>query len=231
MFEVTPTQRQFSACSDKLVAAYVEMEAQAIGTQLQRALRQTDWLKRGTPREVRPRCSPPSLLSLVASRPPLPAAPPHLHAPLLTTRAPRPLRCSPQVTPLVEGLMASLRSMQSLASQVFAGGEPSRSLLPQGPFPASTATATLSQGGRGGRATGGMSAAGGAAGAGAAGAIHKDMQRLFARKISFAAAVELSGGGKARASLSPPAPSPGLDLFLLLPRLTPSVPPCPAAAP
>ena len=127
--------------------------------------------------------------------------------------------------------MASLRSMQSLASQVFAGGEPSRSLLPQGPFPASTATATLSQGGRGGRATGGMSAAGGAAGAGAAGAIHKDMQRLFARKISFAA-VELSGGGKARASLSPPAPSPGLDLFLLLPRLTPSVPPYrPAAAP
>ena len=129
--------------------------------------------------------------------------------------------------------MASLRSMQSLASQVFAGGEPSRSLLPQGPFPASTATATLSQGGRGGRATGGMSAAGGAAGAGAAGAIHKDMQRLFARKISFALALELklSGGGKARASLSPPAPSPGLDLFLLLPRLTPSVPPCPAAAP
>ena len=127
--------------------------------------------------------------------------------------------------------MASLRSMQSLASQVFAGGEPSRSLLPQGPFPASTATATLSQGGRGGRATGGMSAAGGAAGAGAAGAIHKDMQRLFARKISFAVVVELSGGGKARASLSPPAPSPGLDLFLLLPRLTPSVPPCPAAAP
>jgi len=80
MFEVTPTQRQFSACSDKLVAAYVEMEAQAIGTQLQRALRQTDWLKRGTPREVRPRCSPPPF-SLSSRHAPLSLQPPRICTP------------------------------------------------------------------------------------------------------------------------------------------------------
>ncbi|KAL1495802.1 hypothetical protein AB1Y20_016663 [Prymnesium parvum] len=74
-----------------------------------------------------------------------------------------------EVTSLVGAIIGELRATQLLASQIL-HGEALRSLLPQGPFPpTSGATQILQQ-----RAKLGGSVA-----------IHKDLQRMFARKISF----------------------------------------------
>lgn len=82
---------------------------------------------------------------------------------LLTNPPPR------EVDPLVEQLLVRLRSLQSLSAQVFPG-EAQRTMLPQGPFPVSSAAA-LQLGGAGSR--------------GGSSEIHKGMQRMFARQISL----------------------------------------------
>ena len=80
----------------------------------------------------------------------------------LTNPAPR------EVDPFVDQLLARLRSLQSVAAQVFPGEAP-RTMLPQGPFPATSAAAWGGAGSRGGGSS----------------EIQKGMQRLFARQISL----------------------------------------------
>jgi len=96
------------------------------------------------------------------------------------------MHCSPpqQVTTLVERTMVELRAMQTLATQVLPG-DPIRSLLPQGPFPAASSTIQLLQQRSQQTATSST-------------AIQKDLQRMFARKISFSTdALGAAAGGKA----------------------------------
>ena len=98
------------------------------------------------------------------------------------------LHCSPprEVTHLVEAILMELRAMQALAGNVLPG-EPVRSLLPQGPFPAASATVQLVPQ----RSKQTMGAA-------SSNAIQKDLQRMFARKIVFATgAFGGASGGKA----------------------------------
>ena len=99
------------------------------------------------------------------------------------------LSCPPprEVTHLVEATVVELKSMQALAGHVLPG-EGVRSLLPQGPFPAASATTQLLSSRTPGRG------AGAAQGLGGAGAIQKDLQRMFARKITFATGA--FGGGQ-----------------------------------
>eukprot|EP00908_Phaeocystis_cordata_P021444 Transcript_3797.p1 GENE.Transcript_3797~~Transcript_3797.p1 ORF type:complete len:780 (-),score=452.24 Transcript_3797:188-2527(-) len=91
------------------------------------------------------------------------------------------LACPPprEVDPFVEQLLGRLRAMQSLAAQVFPG-EAVRPLLPQGPFPVSSPALQLVD--QRSRQQGSH-------------AIQKDMQRMFARKISLE--VTLAMGDKA----------------------------------
>ena len=95
------------------------------------------------------------------------------------------LQCPPprEVTHLVEAMLAELKSMQALAGFVLAG-EPPRSLLPQGPFPAASAQAQLvPQRSR--------------QNVNSSSAIQKDLQRMFARKISLSTGAFGGGSGKA----------------------------------
>jgi len=97
------------------------------------------------------------------------------------------LHCSPphEVTSLVDRTMAELRAMQRLATQVLPG-DPVRSLLPQGPFPSASSTIQLLQ-----QRSQQLAAS-------SSTAIQKDLQRMFARKISFSTeALSAAGGGKA----------------------------------
>jgi hypothetical protein len=88
-----------------------------------------------------------------------------------------------EVTDLVEAILVAMRSMQSLAAPVLGGGESLRPMLPQGPFPSASSAPQL---------------VGGAAGQGA---IQKDLQRMFARKISLSTgAFGGAAGGKATAA-------------------------------
>ena len=91
------------------------------------------------------------------------------------------LACPPprEVDPFVEQLLGRLRAMQSLAAQVFPG-EAVRPLLPQGPFPVSSPALQLVD--QRSRQQGSH-------------ASQKDMQRMFARKISLE--VTLAMGDKA----------------------------------
>ena len=83
-------------------------------------------------------------------------------------------------------MLLELRAMQTLAGHVLPG-ESMRPLLPQGPFPAASATVQLLAQ-RNKQATG----------AAATAAIETDLQRMFARKISFnTGAFGGSSGGKA----------------------------------
>ena len=82
---------------------------------------------------------------------------------LLTNPPPR------DVDPFVDHLLVRLRALQSNAAQVFPG-EAVRTMLPQGPFPVSSAAA-LQLGGAGSR--------------GGSSEIQKGMQRMFARQISL----------------------------------------------
>lgn len=84
------------------------------------------------------------------------------------------------VTELVGALSAQLRRMQSSASEIFPS-ETARSLLPQGPFPAPSGVMQLLQQ----RARDPASSSN---------SIHKELQRMFARKISLEA--KASGDGK-----------------------------------
>jgi len=92
------------------------------------------------------------------------------------------MKCSPprEVTPLVDRTVRELRLMQGLAAQVLPG-EPVRSMLPQGPFAsARSSTVALVQQQKSGQPS--------------STAIHKDLQRMFARKINFA--TSLGNGSK-----------------------------------
>jgi len=98
------------------------------------------------------------------------------------------LQCAPprEVTHLVEATVRELKSMQALAAHVLPG-EPTRSLLPQGPFPAASATTQLVAQRRQSSSLGG----------GSSSAIQKDLQRMFARKITFSTgAFGGASGGK-----------------------------------
>ena len=82
--------------------------------------------------------------------------------------------------------MVELRAMQTLAGHVLPG-EAVRSLLPQGPFPAASATVQLVAQ-RSKQAMGATSSSS---------AIQKDLQRMFARKISFGTGLfSVASGGK-----------------------------------
>ena len=85
------------------------------------------------------------------------------------------------MTHLVAHVLAELRTAQALASQVVPA-EHARPMLPQGPFPPASAFPLLQQ----------RSALQGASQGSSA--IHKDLQRMFARKISFSSAAFLGGG-------------------------------------
>ena len=94
------------------------------------------------------------------------------------------LTCPPprDVTHLVEATMLQLRRMASLASQVLPG-EPPRSLLPSTPFPTASSLVQLApQRSRGADA------------GGASSLIQKDLQRMFARKVSFTTPIFGAGG-------------------------------------
>ena len=91
-----------------------------------------------------------------------------------------------EVTHLVEVMMRELRAMQSLAGHVLPG-ETVRSLLPQGSFPSASSTVQLVP-----------QRSKQAAGAASSTAIQMDLQRMFARKISFSTgAFGGASGGKA----------------------------------
>jgi len=97
-----------------------------------------------------------------------------------------------EVTPLIEAMLSELRSMQALATQVLPG-EPARSLLPQGPFPvASAATQIVAQQRSKQAGTGAASNA----------AIQKDLQRMFARKITLSTGAFGGAGHQGKASVS-----------------------------
>ena len=93
-----------------------------------------------------------------------------------------------EVTQVLDALLRELRAMQALAAHILPGEAP-RPLLPQGPFPsASSAPQLVPQRSR--------------QGTGASTAIQKDLQRMFARKISFSSGAfggvgGVGGGGKA----------------------------------
>ena len=91
-----------------------------------------------------------------------------------------------EVTHLVGAMMKELKAMQSLAGHVLPG-EPPRPLLPQTPFPPASATVQLVPQ-RSKQAAGASSTA-----------IQKDLQRMFARKISFSTG---AFGGSARGKAS-----------------------------
>ena len=94
-----------------------------------------------------------------------------------------------QVTHLVQRTVAELSSMQSLALQILPG-DPTRSFLPQGPFPSASATIQVLQQ----RSQQVASSS----------AIQKDLQRMFARKISFSTATfDGSASTNGKASVSP----------------------------
>ena len=76
-----------------------------------------------------------------------------------------------EVTHLVEHTMVRLRSMQTLAAQVLSG-EPVRSLLPTGPFPAASSALQLMAQQRSTSQPGSQPASS---------SIEKDLQRMFAR--------------------------------------------------
>ena len=85
-----------------------------------------------------------------------------------------------QITPFVDRTIRELRTMQMLAAQILPG-DSARSMLPQGPFASTrSSAATLMQ------QTASHQPA-------SSTAIHKDLQRMFARKISFSTTP--SGGG------------------------------------
>jgi len=94
------------------------------------------------------------------------------------------LRPTPRaVTELVQGILSELRQMHLLAAQLYSG-EVAKPVLPQGPFPAlSSAMQLVQQRSR----------------QGSRDSITKDLQRIFARKISFGA---FSSNADGKATLS-----------------------------
>lgn len=102
------------------------------------------------------------------------------------------LHCAPPcgVTSLVGQVLGELRAMQRLAAGLFPT-EPTKPMLPTGPFPPITPLEQqLAQ-----------KLAASSAGGGTA-SIHKDLQRMFARKVSFETAGFVGTGGKAGAESS-----------------------------
>jgi len=93
------------------------------------------------------------------------------------------LKCPPphEVTLLVDHMLRELRSMQSLAVQVLPG-EPVRSMLPQGPFASARSTTAAIVQQRSNQQQPATSTA-----------IHKDLERMFARKISFSTNLGAAG--------------------------------------
>jgi len=93
------------------------------------------------------------------------------------------LQCPPPraVTHLVEAMLVELKAMQALAGYVLAS-DPPRLLLPQGPFPAASTQSQLVPP-RSKQAVSSSSA------------IHKDLQRMFARKILLSTGAFGGGSG------------------------------------
>jgi len=88
------------------------------------------------------------------------------------------------VTPLVRTLVAELRAMQRVAASLFPS-EPLKPMLPQGPFPPMTPLEQQLA----------VKLAASAGGGGGTASIQMDLQRIFARKVSFEAG-GFDGGGK-----------------------------------